>query len=130
MDESNLKAEKATARLVVDQLRARVRKISEGGTDVVHAVGDVVHSRPALREELAHRRVRAGRCEQLDPAGTDEHRCRLDTLLGKLIAVLEPAAEQPFVRVYRLVEVDDSEPEVVDITRLHRARCYLRLTRV
>ena len=125
MDESNLKPEEAAPRLSVDQLRTRARKISERRADIVHAIRNVVHPRATLREERADRRVRAGRREQLDPATAYEHRRCFDALLVQLIAMLEPTAEQPRVRVYRLVEIDDSQSEVVDTARLHRARCYL-----
>ena len=122
MNESNLEAEETAAWLGVDQLDSCARELFERCADIVDAIGDVVHPGAALRDELADRRVRAGRREQLDPALADEHGRRFDTLLSQLIAVLEPAAEQPLVRVYRLVEVDNSKSDVVDTARLHRAR--------
>ena len=122
MDKSNLKAEKTASRFGVDQLGTGGGKVGERRADVVHAIGDVVHAGATLREELADRRVRAGRSEQLDPALANEHGCRFDTLIGELIATLEPAAEELLVGRDRLIEIDDSESEVVDTERLHRAR--------
>ena len=122
MDESNLKPKEAATRLSVDQLRTRARKISERRADIVHAVRNVVHPGATLREELADRRVRAGRRQQLDSATAYEHRRRFDALIRELVAMLQPAAEEPLVRADRLVEVDHGNAEVVDTARFHRAR--------
>src|SRR5579871_6358862 len=68
MDECDLEAEHPSARRLVDQLRAGARKVVERSSDVVHLIGDVMHARPALREETADRRVVAERSEELDAA--------------------------------------------------------------
>src|SRR5215204_7664154 len=54
MDEGDLEAEEALARLRVDQLRTLGGEPAELCADVVDLVGDVVHARAARREELAH----------------------------------------------------------------------------
>jgi hypothetical protein len=71
MDEGDLEAEHAAARRLVDQLGARVRKVGEGGADVVDLVCDVVHTRAALREEAADRCVLAECAQQLEAALAD-----------------------------------------------------------
>src|SRR5437879_979478 len=74
MHERDREPEHPAARLRVDQLGTGRREICEGGTDVVHLVGDMVHSRAALREKPAHGRVVTERREQLDPSLTNAHR--------------------------------------------------------
>src|SRR5687767_5343565 len=60
---------------LVDEPGARRAHPVERGADVRHAVTDVVQPGAALREELAHGRVRPGGFEQLDARLADgEHR--------------------------------------------------------
>src|SRR5438552_4909718 len=67
VEERDLKAEHAAARLVVDQLGALLGQLGERRVDVRDLVGDVVHTGAAAGEELADRRALAGRREGLDP---------------------------------------------------------------
>src|SRR3954454_24676650 len=53
MDERDLQAEHACARLFVDELRAVASQRLERHVDVVDFERDVVHPRPARREEAA-----------------------------------------------------------------------------
>src|SRR5205085_10529102 len=119
VDERDLEAEEPLPRLVVDQLRAAFGEVRQRLAQVVDLVGDVVHARPAVREELADRRVGAERGEQLDAALADADRSRLDALLRHELAVLELGAEEPLIRRERLVEVLDGDAEVVDAARGH-----------
>src|SRR5688572_9642823 len=73
MDEGDLEAEEALARLGIDQLRSRGGEPPELGADVVDLVGDVVHAGAARGEELAHRRLVAQGREELDATRADEH---------------------------------------------------------
>ena len=57
------------------------RSRSSSAADVVDLEGDVVHARPALREEPPDRRVGPERPQQLDPARADAERRGLDALL-------------------------------------------------
>ena len=59
--------------------------------------------------------------EQLDPARADEDGGRLDALLGHGVAVLERRAEEPPVRLDRLVEIGHGEADVVDAPERHAA---------
>src|SRR5437763_5674662 len=104
MDERDLEAEEPRPRLFVDQLRARVGEVRERAAQVVHLVGDVVHSRPALGQEPADGSVVAGRREQLDTARPDTNRSCLDALVRHDLAVLELGAEATGVGGQRLVE--------------------------
>ena len=117
MDERDLEAEHPAPRRLVDQLRAGAGEVGERGADVVHLVRDVMHSRPALREEAADGSVLAERSEQLDAALADADRRRLDALLLDALAVLERPAEEPRVRVDRAVEIVDGDADVVDRAR-------------
>lgn len=119
MDECHLEAEQAVPRRRVDELGAPRRELSERLAHVVHLVGDVVHPGPALGEELADRRIRGERREQLDPRIADPQRHRLDPLLLDARTVLEHAPEETLVRPDGLVEVGDCNPDVVDTSRLH-----------
>ena len=114
MHERDLEPEHAAARTGVDQLDTLSREIDERRLDIVDGVGDVMHAGSALREELADGRVGTERCEQLDSALAETHRCRLDALLVDALAMLEPAAEQPLVRRHRRIEVLDGDPDVMD----------------
>src|ERR1043166_8152460 len=57
VQERDLEAEKATARLLVDELDSFGRQLFDGGAHVVDLVGDVVHARPALAQKLADGRL-------------------------------------------------------------------------
>ena len=118
MDESDLEAEHAAARRLVDQLGARVGEMRKGSADVVHLVRDVMHPRASLGEETADRRVVSERAEQLEAALADPDRRGLHTLLLDPRAMLEPGAEKPLVRVERAVEILDRETDMV-----HRGGC-------
>lgn len=119
MNERDLQAEEALARCCVDELYALTGESGQRGTQVVHFVGHVVHSRPSLGEELAHRRIVAGRREQLDAAVTDQHGRCLDTLVGNRRAVLELSAEKSGIRVQSFVEVVDGDSEMMDAANVH-----------
>ena len=116
MDESNLEAEHAVARRLVDQLGACVGEIRQGGADVLDLVRDVMHSRAAFREETADRRVLCERAQKLQPALADPDRRRLDSLLLDTRPMLEPRPEKALVGVQGAVEIVNRETDVV-----HRA---------
>jgi hypothetical protein len=128
MHEGDLQAEQALPRLGVDQLDSRRCQLGERHGDVVDLVGDVVHPRPPFREKSADRRVIAERGEELDPAVADAHRRRLDPLLLDAGPVLEPAAEQPLVRLHRLVEVRHGDANVVDAASDHGRDASVRVS--
>ena len=115
--------------LLVDQLDALLRQVLELAPEVGHLVGDVVHAGPAIRQELADRRLLPERCQELDPAVADTHRGRLHSLGLDGVAALELGAKKPLIRVYGLVEILDGEPQMVNPLRLHgeadAIRCYL-----
>ena len=128
MDESDLEAEHAATRRRVDQLRTGLREMRESGRKVIDLVGDVVHSRPALREEPADRRVLVERAQELEPTGADADRRGLDALLLDTRALLEPCAEQPLVCIERAVQIIDRQTDVVHRAgRLHMAIVFERL---
>ena len=114
MDECDLEAEEALARLLVDQVGACCGEAIELVADVVDLVRDVVHSRPAAGEESPDGRLLAERREQLEPSGADEHGRRLDALILDVGAVLELGAEQTRIRLERLVQVLDGHAEMMD----------------
>ena len=104
----------AGARLFVDQLQTGIADGRQGGVDVVGAVGDVVHARALAFDELAHRRVRAGRAHQLDVAVADLEQHGLDPLLLDGLAVLLAHAEGIAVQREGAVEVLDGDSDVID----------------
>ena len=114
VDEGDLETEEPGPRGLVDQLRSTVREISERGGKIPHLVGDVVHARAPLGEELPNRRVGAERLHQLDPTLAEPQRRSLDALVLHSGSVLDAGAEQPLVRVYGLVEVVDRHPDVMN----------------
>ena len=122
VDEGDLEPEEPAVRLLVDQLDALLGEASQLALEIVDLVGDVVHPGPAAGEELADRGLVAERREQLDAAVADAHRRRFDALLGHRVAVLDLGAEQPRVRVDRLVEILDGDSEMMDPLRLHARR--------
>lgn len=128
MDEGDLEAEHTVARRLVDQLRACIREMREGGPDVVHLVRDVVHPGPALREKAADRRVLPECPEELEPALADADRGGLDPLLVDARAVLQPGAEEALVRLESAVEILDRETDVMHRPRrLHASIVFERL---
>ena len=119
MHERDLEAEHPAPRRGVDQLRAAGSELCERRADVVHLVGDVMHPRTPLGEEAADRRVVAERREELDATVADAHGRRLDPLVLDARTVLEPASEEPLVRLDGLVEIGDRDANVMDPPRLH-----------
>src|SRR5262249_977839 len=119
VQERDLEAEQAAARLLVDELDSLRRQLVYRGAHVVDLVRDVVHPRPALGQELADRRLPAERGQQLDPTLAHFQRSRLDTLVEDGLAVLEARAEELLVRRHGLVEVLDGDAEMVNPTGSH-----------
>src|SRR4051812_27281287 len=119
MDERDLQAEHARARLVIDELRAVAPQRLERRTDVLDLERDVVHPGAARGEEAADRRVVRERREQLHALAAHAHGDGLDALVRHRRAVLELGAEQPLVRPESLVEVLDRNAEVMDAARFH-----------
>jgi hypothetical protein len=120
MHERDLEPEQPAARLVVDQLGALLGEIDKRCANVIHLVGEVVHSRAALREEAPDRRIGAEGREELHAALADTDRRSFDALRLDTLAMLEPASEQTLVRRDRLVEVGDRDADVMNPERLHR----------
>ena len=118
MYEGDLQAEHAAPGGLVDQLGTRLRKMRKSRADVLDLVGDMVHSRPALREETADGRVVVERTEKLEPTLPDTDRRRLDPLFLDAQAMLEPRTEEAFVRLHCTVEILDGEADMVDGKRL------------
>lgn len=128
MNEGDLEAEHTAAGGLVDQFRARIREMREGGADVLHLVRDVVHPGPALREEAADGRVLAECPQELEPALADPDGRRLDALRLDARAMLQPGAEEALVRVESAVEILDGETDVMHRPRrLHAAIVFERL---
>ena len=121
MDERDLEAEHPAPRRLVDQLGPGAGEMVKGGANVVHLIRDVVHARPALREEAADGRVLPEGSEELDAALADANRRRLDSLLLDALSMLERPAEEPRVRVDRAVEVVNGDADVVDRARRDHA---------
>src|SRR3954471_5696230 len=119
MDERDLQAEHACARLVVDELRAVTPQRLERSADVLDLERDVVHPGAARGEEAADRRVVLERREQLDAAAAHQNGRCLDALVGHRRAVLELRAEEPLVRLQRVVQVLDRNAEMMDAARFH-----------
>ena len=122
MHESDLHAEETATRDVVDHVHALSSEVSEPLRQVGDRVGDVVHPGAAFGEELAHGRVFAKGREQLDAALTQPDRHGLDALRVKPVATLDLCAEEPLIRIDRVVEVFDGDAQMVDPLRPHARR--------
>src|SRR5262245_64226148 len=122
MHESDRQADQSSVRDVVDEVHALPGQVGEALREVVDLVGDVMHAGTTLGEEPADWRVSSQRAEQLDAALTEPHRNRLDALRLERVAPLDLAAEEPPVRVDRLVEVLDRDAEMVNPLRPHAKR--------
>ena len=111
MDERDLEAEQASARLRVDQLRALALELSQRGGQIDNGVGDVVHPRPALREELPDRRLVAERVELLASLGDE-------TPVGKFLAKRGPGMHHVAYSVAdlpaSLAELERQGAELID----------------
>src|SRR4029079_6134231 len=119
MDKGNLQAEQADARNRGDQLHHVGGEALECETDVVDLVGEMMNARAAPGEEAADRRVLVRWCEQLDPAASDEDGCRLATLLGDDLAVLEGGPEGADVRLDGRVEIGNGDADVMKPSGVH-----------
>src|SRR3954470_9062289 len=122
VDERHPQPEEADPRRGVDQLGSGIGRSAKRRADVVHPQGDVVHPRPAVGEELSHRRIGAERPKQLDAAAAEQDRGRLDALLWHRLPVLERAAEQLAVGSDGGIEVLHGVPDMMDLLRAHCAR--------
>ena len=114
MDERDLEPEQALARHVVDELRAR--DSSSSSVARRSSVASATWCMPGPRR--ARKRPTGvsspGRRDELDAAVADQHRCSLDALLAKRLAMLEPCVEELLVRRDRLVEIGHGDAEMVD----------------
>lgn len=119
MDEGDLEPEETPVWLVVDELDSLRGEAFQLTSKIAHRIRDVMHARPAGGEELADRRLLAKRREELDAALADAHRRRFDTLLGNRVAMLHLSAEQPPIRVDRVVKIFDGDSEMVNPLRVH-----------
>lgn len=119
MDEGNLETVEPASRNLVDQSCTCAGELAQNGLDIVGLESDVVHPRPAPRDEAADRSVLSCRLEELDPAVSDEQRRSLYSLDGERVSVLDPRTEQPLVRGDRFIEVPDRYTDVVDAAQIH-----------
>jgi hypothetical protein len=117
--ERNLEPEHPLAGLAVDQLGASSSEVGRGRPHVVDLVRDVMHAWTALREKLSDRGVCTESREKLDPVVTDADRCRFDALSIDAGAMLQPTAEETLVCLHCLVEIRNSDPDVVDSPYFH-----------
>ena len=117
--ERDLEPEHPLARLAVDQLGASGSEVGCGRTHVIDLVRDVMHARPALREKLADRRVVAESRQELDPVVTNADRRRFDALSVDAGPMLQSTAKETLVCAHRLVEIHNSDPDVVDSPCFH-----------
>src|SRR5262249_58588257 len=79
MNKGNLHAVEAQARLCVDQLGPRRLELAQHCRHVADLVCDVVHSRPAVRDETPNGCVVAHRLEKTDAIAAHQHGRRRDT---------------------------------------------------
>src|SRR3954462_9809128 len=119
MDERDLQAEHARARLVVDELGAVAPQRLERRADVLDLERDVVHPGAARGEEAPDRRVVLEGREQLHAVAPHADGDGFDALVGHRRAVLELRAEEPLVRLERVVQVLDRNAEMMDAARFH-----------
>ena len=119
VDERHLEAEEARTRAFVDQVRACACQFGKRFLEIGDLVGDVMHTRPSLRQEAADGGVLPERLEQLDTALADTDRRCPDSLISYGRAVLDLRAEQPLVGHEGRIEVLDRDPQMVDPPRVH-----------
>jgi hypothetical protein len=119
MDECNLRAEKPSPWMLVDELGARVLELAERLLEVGALERHVMHAGAAPGEEAPDRRVFPGRRQELHARVADEERDRDDALLGKSVAVLDRRPEESLVRRDRFLEVVDRDAEMMDAADPH-----------
>src|SRR3954466_8114632 len=122
VDERHAQPEQAHARLLVDQLGAAGGGVGQRLLDIADPKRHVVHAGSAVEQELADRGVVTQRPQQLDAAVAQQHGCRLHSLIGHRLAVLEHAPQQLLVVRDGGVEVVDSMPDMMDRLCAHCAR--------
>src|SRR5260370_26260788 len=103
MHERYQRAMHSHPRLGVYELEARGSRVRKRLSNVGDAVCDVMQSRAALGEELAHRRLWAGSAQELDLACPRVDECRLDSVLLIPRPVDELGAEGRAVQLAPLV---------------------------
>src|SRR5260370_6920369 len=92
MHKSDQRTVHAHPRLGIDELEARGPRIRQRLGNIPDAIRDVMESRPALGEKLAHRRIWARRAQELYLTPPRMNKCRPDSIF--LIA-RPPAALAP-----------------------------------
>jgi hypothetical protein len=119
VNERDLEPEQTGPGTFVDQICAGACKLGQRCIEIVHLVGDVVHSRAALREEAADRSVVSEGLEQLDATVADSNRGCAHTLILDRRAMLDLRAEQTLVSRESGVEILDRNSQMMDPPRLH-----------
>jgi hypothetical protein len=120
MDERDLEPEQSGSRLHIDQLHTLLGQAIQLAVQIAHLVGDMVHSRTAIGDELADGRVVAECAQELDAAPANANGHRFDTLGRHRLAMLQLCAENRSVRLDRLLQVLDRHAQVMNPLRLHR----------
>ena len=116
MDESDLRAARTVARLLVDHLHALCHEVSDRVLDVVDAKSDVLDAASAavLLDELRDRARRLRRREKLDLRTVRRRvEARLDLLLGNNFLARARNAQLLRPELADLVEIVDSNADVV-----------------
>lgn len=120
MDEGDLGATPAHARLGVDETRSLVLEVGEGGFNRDNCIGDVVETFTILGQKLTHRGFRAEGLEQLDERAAHGDHGLLDSLALHLLPVhgLDPVTVP--VSIEGGVEIVNGDRDVVEVEELHR----------
>src|ERR1700674_3894538 len=101
-------------RHLVEQLGAGRAGLRERCSDIIGGIGDVVNGLTAILEELLHFGVRIERHDQLDPALADRDHGDLDAFGLESLPSGRPQPQAALVDPNRLVEIADSDPDMVD----------------
>jgi hypothetical protein len=112
-------------RFLVDQLDALLGELVQLSPKILDLVCDVVHPGSTVREELPDRCFVGEGGDELDPAVPEANGSSLHALGLDGVAPLDLSAQQALVRVDRLVEILDRDPQVVNPLRAHAKGSYL-----
>src|SRR5712691_7475338 len=114
MDEGDQRAVQTHPRLSIDEFEARGSRICQGLRDVGNAISDVMESRPALGEKLAHGRIWARRTQELDFARPRVNKRSLDSVFLIPRPLDEFGAEGRAVQLDGFIQVRHRHTDVVN----------------
>src|SRR5882672_8330311 len=121
------KGHKATARarswFFVDQARALLSEVSQGGANIIHPHGNMMNSRPTLFKEPGNRRVFGSCLEQFDARFANRQHGDPNLLFRNLLRLSHVEPQGVAIKRHHVFDSSRCNPDVVDLHALTVVSC-------